>query len=211
MTISNGSAGKGDHDNPIRDLILTNPPPISPLKRKELDVQIRWLIRRDMQEVLKIESSSFDFPWVDDDFLCCLRQRNCIGMVAEHEHQVIGFMIYELYKSRIEILNFAVAPQIRRNGVGHKMILRMIDKLHQQRRSMISLYVRERNLPAQLFFRREGFRAESVIRNHYEETAEDAFLMVFHLPEDQYEMCLPFYFNRLQYLKSHDDSEDRAA
>ena len=53
------------------------------------------MIRRDMPEVLAIEGESFEFPWLEDDFIHCLRQRNCIGMVAEHEDRVVGFMIYE--------------------------------------------------------------------------------------------------------------------
>ena len=113
-------------------------------QREHLDVQIRWLIRRDMQEVLRIESASFEFPWTDEDFLCCLRQRNCIGMVAEHDHKIVGFMIYELHKSRLQILNFAVAPEVRLRGIGSQMVLRLIDKLSQQRRNEILLECRER-------------------------------------------------------------------
>lgn len=47
----------------------------------EVNVHIRWMIRRDMQEVLEIEKSGFEFPWSEEDFIRCLRQRNCIGMV----------------------------------------------------------------------------------------------------------------------------------
>ena len=32
-------------------------------------------------------------------------------MVAEHEDRVVGFMIYELQKTRIHVLNFAVAAE----------------------------------------------------------------------------------------------------
>ena len=49
------------------------------LQKTELKPQIRWLIRRDMPEVMEIENRSFEFPWVEDEFLACLRQRNCIG------------------------------------------------------------------------------------------------------------------------------------
>ena len=77
--------------------------------RQDLKVQIRWLIRRDMPEVLEIERASFEHAWTEEDFLCCLRQRNCIGMVAEHDHEIVGFMIYELHKAKLRILNFADA------------------------------------------------------------------------------------------------------
>ena len=66
-------------------------------------VHIRWMIRRDMPAVLGIENSCFEFAWNEDDFIRCLRQRNCIGMVAEEDEQVVGFMIYELHKNRLHI------------------------------------------------------------------------------------------------------------
>ena len=148
-------------------------------QKQEVRVHIRWMIRRDMPEVLGIESQSFEFPWSGEDFVRCLRQRNCIGMVAEHEDRVVGFMIYELLKARIHVLNFAVNGQFQRRGVGSQMLAKLIAKLSLQRRSRIVLEVRETNLPAQLFFRENGFRAISVLHKYYEDTPEDAYLMQF--------------------------------
>ena len=151
--------------------------------------QIRWLIRRDMDEVLSIERNSFQFPWTEEEFLCCLRQRNCIGTVAELDHHIVGFMIYELHKSMLRILNFAVAPDARRSGIGRQMVQRLIDKLSQQRRREIVLEVRETNVPAQLFFSNNGFRAVTVLRKHYDDTCEDAYYMRYCLNEDN---TIPF-------------------
>ena len=150
-------------------------------QQQAIRVQIRWMIRRDMLEVLKIEHESFEFHWNEEDFLCCLRQRNCIGMVAEHENRVVGFMIYELYKSKLHVLNFAVAKDARRSGVGSQMIDKLVNKLSQQRRKQISLEVRETNLPAQLFFQQQEFRAVCVLRDHYQDTSEDAYVMEYSL------------------------------
>jgi ribosomal-protein-alanine N-acetyltransferase len=148
-------------------------------QREKVRVHIRWMIRRDMPSVLATECECFEFPWSEEDFIRCLRQRNCIGMVAEHGDQVVGFMIYELNKTRIHVLNFAVAEGYRRHGVGSQMIGKLVGKLSPQRRSRITLEVRETNLPAQLFFRSAGFRAVSVLRKFYEDTPEDAYLMQF--------------------------------
>lgn len=148
-------------------------------ERQEVLVHIRWMIRRDMAEVLQIEDESFEFPWLEEDFIRCLRQRNCIGMVAEHDDRVAGFMIYELHKTRIHLLNFAVAEQMRRRGIGSQMVDKLIAKLSVQRRSSILTEVRETNLGAQLFFRENGFRAVSVLRDFYEDTPEDAYLMQY--------------------------------
>ena len=146
-------------------------------QKMEIRVHVRWMIRRDMSEVLKIEQESFEFSWLEEDFICSLRQRNCIGMVAEYEKQVIGFMLYELHKTIIHVLNFAVHPNYRRNGVGSQMIAKLIAKLSVQRRAQIILEVREKNLDAQLFFRDCGFRAVSILHDFYKNPPETAYLM----------------------------------
>lgn len=155
--------------------------------KQEVRVHIRWMIRRDMPEVLSIEANGFEFPWCEEDFIHCMRRRNCIGMVAEDDDRVVGFMIYELQKSRIHVLNFAVADDYRRRGVGSQMIAKLISKLSSQRRSRLILEIRETNLPAQLFFRENGFRAVSVLRSFYADTPEDAYIMQYrYRPERRF-------------------------
>ena len=152
---------------------------------KEIRVHVRWMVRRDLADVVAIEQVCFESPWCETDFLDCLRQRNCIGMVAEHDGRVIGFMIYEVPKNRIHLLNVAVAPEHRHCGVARQMIRKLMGKLVNQKRSRIVVEVRETNLPALLFFRSLGFRATDIRRDFYEETNEDAYLMQYRLPTEQ--------------------------
>lgn len=147
--------------------------------RQDLKVHIRWMIRRDMPEVLRIEQDSYDYPWSEEDFLRCLRQRNCIGMVAEHGEKVVGFMIYELHKTKLHILNFAVHVEHRKLRVGMQMVQKLISKLSSHRRNSITLEVRETSLVSQIFFRESGFRAVRVAREFYEDTGEDAYVMQY--------------------------------
>lgn len=144
-------------------------------------IHIRWMIRRDMPAVRNIENLCFQFPWQEDDFIRCLRERNSIGMVAEYEEKIVGFMIYELHKNRLHILNFAVLPSMQNRNVGMAMIDKLLGKLTFQRRNRIMLEVRESNLDAQLFFHRMGFRAISVLKDFYLDSTEDAYLFRFDL------------------------------
>lgn len=150
-----------------------------------MKLQIRWLIRRDMLEVLNIEQACFDCYWTEEDFLFVLRQRNCIGMVATHvdsrSETIVGFMIYELHKANLRVLNFAVHPDWQRRGVGTAMVDRLKDKLSQQRRKRIKLETRESNLRAHLFWKSQGFECIDVLRNHYDDPDEDGYLFQFTL------------------------------
>jgi len=166
-------------------------------EKMEVRVHVRWMTRRDLPEVLAIEAQGFEFPWLEDDFIRSLRQRNCIGMVAEYEEEVVGFMIYELLKTRIHVLNFAVAEDVRRRGVGSQMIAKLIAKLSTHRRSRLILEVRETNLPAQVFFRENGFRAVSVLRSYYADTPEDAYTMQFRYRPERQPVAQPNRATRL--------------
>lgn len=141
-------------------------------------MDIRWMIRRDLSEVLAIENASFDYPWGEDELLQKLRMRNCIGMVAKSpDEEVLGFMVYLFKKSDLSLLNFAVAPDVRRSGVGAAMVNKLIDKLSPQRRIKICLTIRETNVAGQLFFRSQGFLATEIIPENYHDTNEDAYAM----------------------------------
>ena len=79
--------------------------------------------------------------------------------------------------------NFAVAPEWRRLGIGTQMVMKLVGKLSSHRRTKITLAVRESNLMAQLFFRAQAFKASKVMRNYYEDSGEDAYLMNYRIAE----------------------------
>lgn len=165
---------------------------------------IRWMIRRDMPEVGHIENSHSETKWKDEDFLKVLRQRNVIGMVAEVGETVVGFVIYELRKTSLEVLNLAIHPSYRRAKAGQAIVDKLKGKLSSHRRKEITCEVRESNLSAHLFLKNQGFSATQVIRNHIEDydgpgdkvtNVEDAYCFCYRIAdavptdEDEVEVC----------------------
>ncbi len=149
------------------------------VERPLITTHIRWMIRRDMTEVVETEHESFTHPWTEEEVLRCLRQRNAIAMVAEEEHRVVAHMIYELQKTKLQILTFAVHPRFRRRGVGSQLLSKLTDKLSSDRRTRITMDVRETNLPGQLFLSEQGLEAKTVLRGFYDDTGEDAYVMQY--------------------------------
>lgn len=146
---------------------------------------ICWMIKRDMSQVNSIEQNSFNYPWSEQEFTDCLRQRNCIGLVAEHREQIVGYMIYELCKQKLNLLNFAVHPEYRYCGVGTAMVEKLIGKLSPDRRTKITLDIFEYNLDGQLFFKKMGFVATDTLRKYYDNIDADAYIMEYRygIPE----------------------------
>jgi ribosomal-protein-alanine N-acetyltransferase len=58
--------------------------------------------------------------------------------------------------------------------------------------------VRETNLPAQLFFKKVGFRATTVLRSYYEDSPEDAYVMQYYCSADEFTDSL--HGNRIDRL-----------
>ena len=153
-------------------------------EKLQVKPKIRWMIRRDMPTVLQIEKSSFVYnTWSEEDFLNVLRQRNCIGMVAELKEDVVGFMVYELEKSYLEVINLAVAADLRRNGIATQMTKLLKEKLSPARRTSIRMKVMEDNLNMQLFLRSQCFKAINVEKNYYKlgKKTRDAYCFQYSL------------------------------
>ncbi len=148
--------------------------------KQQLDMNIRWLIRRDMPAVLDIEQENFEFPWSEEDFTNCFQKKNCIGLVVEHDEQIIGYAVYELEKTLLHIVNLAVSTKVQRQGVGRRIIEKLVSKLSKDRRQRITLQVSEANLSAQLFFKSMGFWAISVIDNHFDNSTAAYEMELWH-------------------------------
>lgn len=150
---------------------------------------VRWLIRKDLKAVLVIEQACFEYPWSEEDFKSALRQRDhdCIGMVAELDDKLVGYMIYELFDDRIELTNLAVAPKHQAHGIGAILIGKLKDKLappQAPNRLQIVTEVRDTNLNAQLFFRAMGFRATSVVATPYTDCDDDSYRFEFPIDSE---------------------------
>ena len=148
---------------------------------KEIQVQVRWMVRRDFAQVLAIEEMCFEFPWTEQEFRQCLQQPNCLGMVAEHEGRIVGFIVYETPKNRIFVTNIAVVPEFQRHGIARQMIQKLVTKMIYQQRHKIAVEIRETNLSALLCFRALGFRAATILKNFYEHQSEDAYVLQYRL------------------------------
>lgn len=123
-----------------------------------MPVHIRWLIRRDFPEVLMAEFlGAKNTPMTEQQLIEMLRTRSIIGMVFEHNEEIVGHMIYELREKTIFIKRFIVHPDYRNKRIGAQAIKKLYDKLHKRKR--IKIVVDENHLELQLFLRSQGFLA----------------------------------------------------
>lgn len=135
--------------------------------RSKMHVHIRWMLRRDIPEVLSIENQSYQCPCTESELVEMIKQRRCVVFVAEVDDQVAGYMLYEFERHTLTLLKLGVRRDARRTGVGSKLINKLKEKLSVCRKERIVLEVSDRNLPAHLFFSHLGFRANAVITDSF--------------------------------------------
>ena len=127
---------------------------------------VRWILRRDLKQVLEIEQLGFPEPWPLAEFLAAMKCAHTLGYVATSGRQesVDGFVIYEAHARCLRIVNLAVHPSCWRRGVASTLIGKLKAKLSPRkgRRRELRAVVVESNLEAQKFFKSQGFRCEAI-------------------------------------------------
>lgn len=153
-------------------------------KPEPMNFHVRWMIRKDMPEVLDANNGAHE-PVEEEDYLRWLRARSRIGMVCEIDNRggknhelVVGHMIYELNKNSLEIIRFVVHKKWRGRGAGRVMLEKLFSKLSSHRRTQIFADVPDECLEVQLFLKRHGFRCTSVLKD------EAAYRMVYDFASD---------------------------
>lgn len=141
---------------------------------------IRSIKPDDLAAVLQLEQDNFEFPWSRKEFVLQLKQKRIIGAVAEHDGEIVGYMVYQNVSDDCvrQVSLISVCAKEKRRSVGRLMI-----EVLQSKCEIIYTMVRESNLPAQLFFKKMGFVCSEIKRGQYESTDEDAYIMAWESKE----------------------------
>ena len=148
--------------------------------RSYCGVYTRFSTKADWREMARIERAVFEFAWKLIDFKSALEDKSHVGMVAEHEGRIVGYVIWKCCNRYFQLVNIAVDPECRQSGIGTQLLNCMTTRLGIKS-ERISAEVRESNLTAQKFLQANGFRATKVCKGLYDETPEDAYFFEFRL------------------------------
>jgi [ribosomal protein S18]-alanine N-acetyltransferase len=131
-----------------------------------LEPYIRWMIFRDLDEVVMIEGDTAD-PLQGEQIITMLRDRKNIGMVIEINDLVVGHMIYRLHKDRLELLRLAVCKHHRRCSVATLLLEKLYSKIIDGRRNRIVVNVPDWNLPMHITLKANGYIASAMMKDEY--------------------------------------------
>jgi ribosomal-protein-alanine N-acetyltransferase len=143
-------------------------------------VSVRRLTYGDLPAVLAIERRSFPTPWSLAMFVLELSKPSGICLAATTPGGLLGYLVCSRYADVWHLMNVAVAPERRRQGIATTLVRRLFEEAGAD--SRYTLEVRTSNAEAIAMYRRFGFRPAGRRRRYYHDNGEDALIMWLESP-----------------------------
>jgi len=136
---------------------------------------VRRLTYGDLPGVLSIERRAFPAPWSLAMFVLEVSKPSGVCLAATVDGSIVGYLVCSRYADVFHLMNVAVDPDRRRNGIAVRMIDRMLDEAGRDQR--FTLEVRVSNHGAISMYEQLGFRRAGRRRRYYSDNNEDAMIM----------------------------------
>src|SRR5919197_1135036 len=139
----------------------------------------RRLQLRDLNAIEEIERASYPTPWSRSMFAGELAKPSSISLGAFDSltGRLLGYLIISRYVDAWHVMNVAVAPDARRQGIASGLLERLFELTAGDGRRGYTLEVRVSNEGAIRLYERLGFRGRGVRRGYYTDNREDALIM----------------------------------
>jgi ribosomal-protein-alanine N-acetyltransferase len=139
------------------------------------DFQLRKLSYTDLPRVIAIERRCFPMPWSLSMFVLELSKPSGICLAAVNDTRMLGYVICARYEEAYHVMNIAVEPNHRRQGVARGLLDALLDK--GGRDANYTLEVRVSNAAAIALYESYDFRSVGTRRRYYADNGEDAIIM----------------------------------
>jgi ribosomal-protein-alanine N-acetyltransferase len=137
---------------------------------------LREWTKTDIPKIAELEKVCFSDPWTEESFENGMTNPFFRGILFEDKGQVCAYACQFVIFEDSEILNIAVAPSHRRQGLGKKLLAEMEEYAKDNGAERMLLEVREGNAPARTLYKAWGFEEFGVRKNYYED-GENAIVM----------------------------------
>lgn len=151
-----------------------------------MNVQIVTMNGDHLDEVAELERVCFPDPWSRNMLKEELENDLAAFLVAlDGEGAVAGYAGLQVVLNEGYILNVAVRPDCRRQGVAGQLLQVFLNFARGNRLSFLTLEVRASNYAAIALYGSRGFRGVGRRKNYYEHPREDAVIMTLDLTGEQ--------------------------
>jgi ribosomal-protein-alanine N-acetyltransferase len=146
--------------------------------RPPLRVAVEPMALDDLPAIQAIERAAFSAPWPANAYKTELETNKLAHyMVIRVGDEIAGFAGLWLMVDEAHVTTFAIAPAWRRNHLGERLLIALLDIALDRRATEATLEVRLSNLPARRLYEKFGFRPVGIRPRYYSDNNEDALIM----------------------------------
>ena len=128
-------------------------------------IEIVPMAEEHINGVVTLEEATFSIPWTRADFEREVRENTmAIYYVALMDGRVVGYAGMWHVVTEGHITNVGVLEEVRCEGIGSRLMEKLIEKALEKEMTGITLEVRMGNRPAQALYHKYGFKAEGIVR-----------------------------------------------
>lgn len=146
-----------------------------------LEYMLRPMTEDDLDRVMEIELKCFTDPWNRAGFESSLKEKAAHLMVLaskDKSEYIAGYCcLYETLGDG-DIVNVAIDPDMRKMGLGNRMIHELVIYGRSLKVERYFLEVRESNTAGIKLYEGLGFKAYGIRKNFYTMPTENAVLMM---------------------------------
>lgn len=152
----------------------------------DLAIGFRKMSFDDVPLIIEIEKLVYTHPWTSGIFDDCIRVGyNCWVYIEKNE--LLAYGLVSVAANEAHILNLCVKPSMQGQGLGKRMLYKLIQLAEERHADSIFLEVRAANEVAQNLYEQEGFNRIGLRKNYYpsDEGREDALVFAKALNLDE--------------------------
>ena len=128
-------------------------------------------------QIAALEKICFSDPWRQNSVTSELHNPLSCWLVAVEDGQVAGYIGSQTVKGETDMMNVAVHPDFRRQGIGEKLVNDLVAALKCRQSHCLTLEVRASNAPAIALYEKLGFAEIGRRKNYYRKNKEDALIL----------------------------------
>ena len=128
-------------------------------------------------QVAQLEKLCFSDPWSENSVASELHNPLSLWLVALEGETLVGYVGSQTVMGETDMMNVAVHPDHRRQGIALALIRALIEALQARESHSLTLEVRVSNVPAIGLYESLGFQEAGRRRNYYRNPKEDALIL----------------------------------
>jgi ribosomal-protein-alanine N-acetyltransferase len=134
----------------------------------------------DIEDVIAVEQSAYPFPWTRGNFLDSLDSGYEAWVLRDEDGRLLGYFLMMHAVEEVHLLNITVRPDRQGQGLGRKLLDKLIALARDAGMHAVLLEVRPSNNHALMVYHHLGFAQIGQRKNYYPAAGagrEDAIVM----------------------------------